>query len=67
MKRVVDISDETAGIRNGGTIRIEHLVSTIRKAKRAGYSDHALARALGCSEDDVRSLRLAYGIEGRTR
>jgi hypothetical protein len=63
MRRVVDISEEIASIRNAGTIWMEHLVSTIRRAKHAGYSDRALASALGCAEGDVRSLRLAHRIE----
>jgi hypothetical protein len=63
MKRVVDINQEIVNIRNAGTIWIEHLVSTIREARHAGYSDRALASALGCAEGDVRSLRLAHGIE----
>jgi hypothetical protein len=62
MKRVVDISEEIASIRNAGTVWIEHLVSTIREAKHAGYSDRALASALGCAESDVRRLRLAHAI-----
>jgi carbamoyl-phosphate synthase large subunit len=38
------------------------LVELIAEAKRMGFSDLQIARALGVEEDEVRSLRLGYGV-----
>lgn len=34
----------------------------LRKAKRAGFSDEQIGKALGCIEEDVRGMRLNYGL-----
>jgi len=42
-----------------------NMADRIRDAKRAGYSDRAVARRLGRTETEVRELRSLYGISPR--
>ncbi|MEM2414775.1 MAG: carbamoyl-phosphate synthase large subunit, partial [Thermoproteota archaeon] len=41
----------------------EKIAKKVKEAKRLGFSDIQIAKRLGWSEDDVRSLRIKHGIK----
>ncbi|MGH2810851.1 MAG: carbamoyl-phosphate synthase large subunit, partial [Actinomycetota bacterium] len=54
IKRIVEMSEE---ISEGALDR-----SGLRRAKRAGFSDHQIAHLTGGSEDEIRARRIAEGL-----
>jgi len=59
IKQIVEFYEELKKYRGQ---RLEELVDLIAEAKRLGFSDEQITRALGIEEDEVRTLRKRYGI-----
>src|SRR5262249_1748693 len=65
LARLLEIGERVSLLRDRRPADVEELAEAIGDAKRAGYSDHALAVRLGSTEEAVRSLRQAHGIVPR--
>ncbi|MBW7922693.1 MAG: carbamoyl-phosphate synthase large subunit [Rubellimicrobium sp.] len=59
LARIREIVDAEEGVRASG---LPEDAAGLRHLKRMGFSDARLARVSGCSEADVRALRVALGV-----